>query len=50
MEQYLDGNVGNPDLQALLAALNAASDYRGATLQVEMKAWGNASIEDVTAP
>jgi hypothetical protein len=50
MEQYLDANVDNADLQALLAAINAASDYRGATLQVEVKAWGNASLEDVTAP
>jgi hypothetical protein len=50
MEQYLDGATGTADQQALLAAINAAADYRGATLQVEMKAWGNASIEDVTAP
>ena len=50
MEQYLDRAVGTADQQALLAAIGAVSDYRGATLQVEMKAWGNASIEDVTAP
>ena len=50
MEKTIDGNIGNPDLQALLTALGQASDYRGATLQVETKAWGNASVEDVTAP
>jgi hypothetical protein len=39
-EQWRDSLRGDSDFQAFLTAMNAAAEYHGANLAIEVKSWG----------
>lgn len=48
-EGEIERTMGNPQWGALIRTMRAVSEYHGATLQRDIKSWGKASVEDVTA-
>jgi hypothetical protein len=48
-EAWQDKAQSDPARQALLNTIGAISQYHGANIQREAKAWGSASVEDVTS-
>ncbi len=48
MEAEISAQQQDPAYRAMVDTFNAVADYLGATLQRDLKAWGKASVQDVT--